>query len=165
MSRLPVAAAVALMCSASAVSSAQQSSHGTSARRAGASSSASQQVEAPTASGGAWSGRASKWGGSPIVATQRQSVAQSVYLLPMQGYLQAAVPVPQPVAGYAPDTVYVPYGVPYSPSAPPAAAPPGTTPGTAPVDMPILTSRTTPQLTTMDVYRQQRFARGNSPRP
>jgi hypothetical protein len=96
-------------------------------------------VESPQSAGGAWTGTASKWGGSPVVpaSTDRQRV---VYVIPGNAYLPQAIAAPAPVATtYVIDTVYASQAA-----------------QAAPVDMKVVTSAHQPsQPTTMDVYRQQ----------
>lgn len=93
------------------------------------------------AGGGSWNGSVSKWGGSPVQPAGNPR-AQLVYVIPMNAYLPAAVAAPAPVpVTYVVDTVY-------------SAAPAN------PVAMQVVApSRAKPQLTTMEVYRQQRFGK------
>ena len=111
-------------------------------RSGGSPTSAGQQVshvETRPATGGSWNGTASKWGGSPVQVPRSPRVRPS-YMIPVNAYNPAAVAAPAPVAvSYVVDTVFV---------VPPAS----------PVDMKVVKSgRSEPELTAMDVYRQQRF--------
>jgi hypothetical protein len=98
------------------------------------SSTAKPSAEVHQASGGSWSGTASKWGGSPVQAPATR--ARIVYVVPVAVYVPAVV-APVPVAdSYAVDTVY-------------ATA-------STPVEMRVITSNHEPrQLTTIEVYRLQ----------
>lgn len=111
-------------------------------RSGGSPASAGQQgshVETRPATGGSWNGTASKWGGSPV-QVPRSPRTRAVYVFPAEAYNPAAVAVPAPVpATYVVDTVFM---------VPPAS----------PVDMKVVGSgHREPELTAMDVYRQQRF--------
>lgn len=98
----------------------------------------SSAVETKQATGGSWNGTASKWGGSPV-RSEAEPRARTVYVIPYAFIpVAAAAPTPVPVT-YVIDTVYT------------AASP-------SPVDMKVVkTGRPEPELTAMDVYRQQRF--------
>jgi hypothetical protein len=96
-------------------------------------------VETKPATGGSWNGTASRWGGSPV-RSEAEPRVRTVYVIPPDAYIPVAIAAPAPVTvTYVIDTVYT------------AAFP-------SPVDMKVVTSsRPEPQLTAMDVYRQQRF--------
>jgi hypothetical protein len=97
------------------------------------------QVKA--ASGGAWNGTASKWGGSPV-QSPATSQLRIVYVIPQTVYIPVATAAPAPdPSSYVVDTVY--------------------SSQTSPVEMRVVRSvRAESQPTTMDVYRQQaRFAK------
>jgi hypothetical protein len=97
--------------------------------------------ESQQASGGAWNGTASQWGGSPVQAPAASRL-RFQYVIPSNVYIPVAVAAAAPVAvTYVVDTVY-------------ALAPAGA------VEMRVLTSRHEPrEQTTMDVYREQRFGK------
>lgn len=92
-------------------------------------------------SGGSWNGTPSKWGGSPV-RSQAESRVRAAYVIPSSVYTPVAAAAPAPVeVTYVVDTVFV---------APPAS----------PAGMRVVRpSRPQPELTVMDVYRQQRFKR------
>ena len=96
-------------------------------------------VETRQATAGSWNDIASKWGGSPV-RSEAEPRARAVYVIPPDAYFPVAIAAPAPVTvTYVIDTVYM------------AASP-------SPVDMRVVRSgRPEPQLTAMDVYRQQRF--------
>ncbi len=87
------------------------------------------------ASGGAWTGRASQWGGSPPPARSREHTAYPAERYP---YFPVVVVVLTPVP-VVPDTAVAGYDA-------------GVT------QMQVITTRPSRELTTMEVYRQQRFA-------
>ena len=95
-------------------------------------------VETRQATIGSWNSTASKWGGSPV-RSEAEPRARTVYVIPY-AFIPVAVAAPTPVpVTYVIDTVYT------------AASP-------SPVDMKVVKSgRPEPELTAMDVYRQQRF--------
>ncbi|GEM_PF-2921487 len=97
--------------------------------------------ESQQASGGAWNGTASQWGGSPVQAPAASRL-RFQYVIPSNAYIPVAVAAAAPVAvTYVVDTVY-------------ALAPAGA------VEMRVVTSRHEPrEQTTMDVYREQRFGK------
>ena len=97
--------------------------------------------ESQQASGGAWNGTASQWGGSPVQAPAASRL-RFQYVIPSNAYIPVAVAAVAPVAvTYVVDTVYAP-------------APAGA------VEMRVVTSRHEPrEQTTMDVYREQRFGK------
>ena len=97
--------------------------------------------ESQQASGGAWNGTASQWGGSPVQAPAASRL-RFQYVIPSNAYIPVAVAAAAPVAvTYVVDTVYAP-------------APAGA------VEMRVVTSRHEPrEQTTMDVYREQRFGK------
>ena len=98
-------------------------------------------AETKHASGGAWNGTASQWGGSPVQARAASRVRLQ-FVIPANAYIPVAVAAAAPVAvTYVVDTVYAP-------------APAGA------VEMRVVTSRHEPrERTTMDVYREQRFGK------
>jgi hypothetical protein len=87
------------------------------------------------ASGGAWTGSASQWGGSPPPARSREHAAYPAERYP---YVPVIVVVLPPVQ-VAPDTAVAGYD-------------------TGVTQMRVITTRASRELTTLDVYRQQRFA-------
>ena len=97
--------------------------------------------ESQQATGGAWNGTASQWGGSPV-QPPAGSRLRFQYVIPSSAYIPVAVAAVAPVAvTYVVDTVYAPAS---------ADA----------VEMRVVTSRHEPrEQTTMDVYREQRFGR------
>ncbi len=98
-------------------------------------------AETKHASGGAWNGTASQWGGSPVQAPA-VSRLRFQYVIPSNAYIPVAVEAVRPIAvTYVVDTAYAPV---------PAGA----------VEMRVVTSRHEPrEQTTMDVYREQRFGK------
>jgi hypothetical protein len=100
--------------------------------------------QAHQAGGGSWNGTPSKWGGSPVQLAA-ESRTRLVYVIPASAYIPGAVAAPAPVpVTYVVDSVYTSY----------------TTASASPVDMKVVSSgRAQSQETTMDVYRQQRFAK------
>ena len=108
--------------------------------RAGAAEPRGSSGAVQSASGGTWDGRQPTWGGSPPVAPA-PSRMRGVYLRPYY-FIPMAVAAPAPVpAPVIVDTVYVaaaanPFEANVAPPSPPAR-----------------------ELTTMEVYRQQRFRR------
>jgi hypothetical protein len=104
----------------------------------GTSASGSHVTQARQASGGSWTGKASKWGGSPISSPSTVR-ANTVYVVRTYAYIPTAIvaPTPVPVVAYA-DTVVV-----------------GAENG--PVTLQVVPRHAPRELTTMDVYRQQRF--------
>ena len=97
-------------------------------------------VEPRQTTGVTWNGTVSKWGGSPVRDTDARRL-RPVHVIPLDAYFPFAVDAPAPVT-YMVDTVYTVY------TAVPANA----------VEMKVVTSsRPEPELTAMDVYRQQRF--------
>ena len=97
--------------------------------------------ESQQATGGAWNGTASQWGGSPVQAPAGSRL-RFQYVIPSNAYIPVAVAAVAPVAvTYVVDTVYAP-------------APAGA------VEMRVVTSRHEPrEQTTLDVYREQRFGK------
>jgi hypothetical protein len=92
------------------------------------------------ASGGAWTGRASKWGGSPVQAPSyaRQG---AIYGVGTYAYVPPVIAAPAAVpAVVLADTAVTAYDQ-------------------GPTEMRVVTTAAPRELTTMEVYRQQRFAR------
>jgi hypothetical protein len=96
-------------------------------------------VEAKQAIGGSWNGTASQWGGSPA-RRETEHRARAGFGIPSYAYFPFAMAAPAAVpVTYLVDTVFV-------------------APQTSPVALNIVApSRPAPELTAMDVYRQQRF--------
>ena len=87
------------------------------------------------ASGGAWTGTASQWGGSPPPARSREHATYPAARYPYVPVIVVVLP-PIPVV---PDTAVAGYD-------------------TGVTQMRVITTHASRELTTMDVYRQQRFA-------
>jgi hypothetical protein len=118
------------------IAGAQRETGTAAAPHAASPSRGAKSAPAHPASGGAWTGRASQWGGSPPPVRSHE---HAIYPVGRYGYIPIVV-VELPPVPVAADSAAAAYD-------------------TGVTEMRVITTHAPRELTTMDVYRQQRFAR------